>query len=238
MGLTKDEYEQQRRRLHWIGLSGTAIWIVAGASLFLDRTWETLRDSPLSDSANFLAGFFAPLAFFWLVLTYFLQSLELRMQREQLDLQRIEQKRLADEASKQATAVADNEIHMRRDLLIKLYDLGYRELTSTAISIIPPNFHRTLESFVYRVSIGDNYAVFDALSTILGHVEVQSHFARNRDDTVRKMKRFIDIYDYLNKQSVILGDEQLVALLEKSILHKAVADVRRWLTSQGLLGAL
>ena len=50
--------------------------------------WELLRAGNLNELGDFLAGFFTPLAFGWLVFGYLLQSNELRLQREELALTR------------------------------------------------------------------------------------------------------------------------------------------------------
>ena len=60
------------------------------AILFLrgNDAWELLRAGNLNELGDFLAGFFTPLAFGWLVYGYLLQSKELRLQREELTLTR------------------------------------------------------------------------------------------------------------------------------------------------------
>ena len=50
--------------------------------------WDLLRTGKLNELGDFLAGFFTPLAFGWLVYGYLLQSRELRLQREELTLTR------------------------------------------------------------------------------------------------------------------------------------------------------
>lgn len=50
--------------------------------------WELLRIGNLNELGDFLAGFFTPLAFGWLVYGYLQQSEELRLQREELSLTR------------------------------------------------------------------------------------------------------------------------------------------------------
>ena len=50
--------------------------------------WELLGLGNLNELGDFLAGFFTPLAFAWLVYGYLLQSRELRLQREELALTR------------------------------------------------------------------------------------------------------------------------------------------------------
>jgi len=49
---------------------------------------ELLRTGNLNELGDFLAGFFTPLAFGWLVYGYLQQSKELRLQREELSLTR------------------------------------------------------------------------------------------------------------------------------------------------------
>ena len=51
-------------------------------------TLELLRTGNLNELGDFLAGFFTPLAFGWLVYGYLQQSKELRLQREELSLTR------------------------------------------------------------------------------------------------------------------------------------------------------
>lgn len=51
-------------------------------------TFINNREKGLNEVGDFLAGFFTPLAFLWLVYGYFLQSRELGLQRQELALQR------------------------------------------------------------------------------------------------------------------------------------------------------
>lgn len=68
-----------------------------------------LQCMPANEIGDFLAGAFAPLAFFWLVVTVLVQSQELKAQRHELQLTRAEfaatrevAKAQAAEAKKQA----------------------------------------------------------------------------------------------------------------------------------------
>jgi hypothetical protein len=77
----------------------------------------------LSDFGNFLAGFVAPLAFFWFILTYFQQGDELRLNTEALKLQQeelrsqVEQTRsLVREAEKQSTAATEMLVLERKQI--------------------------------------------------------------------------------------------------------------------------
>lgn len=70
-------------------MSGLSILYIA-AILFLrgDDIWALIQVGDLNELGDFLAGFFTPLAFGWLVYGYLLQSKELRLQREELALTR------------------------------------------------------------------------------------------------------------------------------------------------------
>ena len=66
----------------------TIFYIVVILLLRGNDAWELLRTGNLNELGDFLAGFFPPLAFGWLVYGYLLQSKELRLQREELSLTR------------------------------------------------------------------------------------------------------------------------------------------------------
>ena len=66
-----------------------SIFYIAAIGLLRGNdAWELLRAGNLNELGDFLAGFFTPLAFGWLVYGYLLQSRELRLQREELTLTR------------------------------------------------------------------------------------------------------------------------------------------------------
>ena len=66
--------------------------------------WELLRRGDLNELGDFLAGVFTPLAFSWLVYGYFLQSRELRLQREELTLTRKQLGKQTELLQEQVTA--------------------------------------------------------------------------------------------------------------------------------------
>ena len=62
----------------WLGLVLTFVWLMLGY-MYVQTTvgWEQFRHLPADSVGNFLQGAFAPLAFLWLVIGYFLQQREL-----------------------------------------------------------------------------------------------------------------------------------------------------------------
>ena len=79
-------------------------YIAAIGFLRGNDAWELLRTGNLNELGDFLAGVFTPLAFFWLVYGYLLQSKELRLQREELALTRKQLDKQTELLQEQVTA--------------------------------------------------------------------------------------------------------------------------------------
>ena len=75
----------------------TVLYIVCVAFVALGMEWEPLTPNAIGD---FLAGAFSPLAFYWFILTAFLQRAELKETREQFERQANAAEELADLHSK------------------------------------------------------------------------------------------------------------------------------------------
>jgi hypothetical protein len=106
----------------FFGLMFTISWSAGGLVYFhLSHGLGDFLALKPNELGDFAAGYLAPLAFLWLVIGYFQQGEELRLQRHELELQcnklalqRAETRRLADEAASQALASEFNERHARR----------------------------------------------------------------------------------------------------------------------------
>lgn len=113
---------RRSRTLRW-GVSATAAWL-GFVCLYLSTIadWSALRQP--NQFGDFFAGIFAPIAFFWLIVTVFMQSRELRMQRreltfqrEEIKLTRLEHAKSADQLNKQTTQLELQNIERRRELI-------------------------------------------------------------------------------------------------------------------------
>ena len=84
---------------------GLTIFYIA-VILFLrgNDAWKLLSAGDLNELGDFLAGFFTPLAFGWLVYGYLLQSTELRLQRKELSLTRDQLGKQTELLQEQVTA--------------------------------------------------------------------------------------------------------------------------------------
>lgn len=119
-GATAFEREPQNDWRLSFGLAATAVWLVLGF-LYISNTvgWREFAAQNAPALGNFLEGAFAPLAFLWLVVGFFLQQRQLNENTEAVRLQYLEMRRSAEQAEIQARAIAANELHVRQDIFIK-----------------------------------------------------------------------------------------------------------------------
>ena len=92
----------------WLGLGLTFVWLVLGyGCVELSVGWDQFRHLSADQVGNFLQGAFAPLAFLWLVIGYFLQQRELSQNTEVLRMS-------VQQAEIQSEKMAANELHAAR----------------------------------------------------------------------------------------------------------------------------
>lgn len=105
----------------WLGLGLTIGWLaLCGLWISVDG-WSAFTALPLGDLGSFLEGAFAPLAFLWLVIGYFLQQKELEQNTEALKAQSEEIQRTAEQAVIQSEKMAASEIHARQEAFLQVY---------------------------------------------------------------------------------------------------------------------
>ena len=106
----------------WLALGLTTGWLLLG-SLHISQEigWSKLNKLPAADLGSFLEGAFAPLAFLWLVIGYFLQKKELEQNTLALKAQADEIQRTAEQAVIQSEKMAASEIHARQEAFLQIY---------------------------------------------------------------------------------------------------------------------
>ena len=111
------------KKLTIMGFALTGLWVVAFA-LVLRMNWTDAAEMGLNEWGDFLAGFMAPLALMWIVIGYFLQGKELRINTEALKAQQDELRNqvketalLAKSAERQASAAEKSVRHSREESL-------------------------------------------------------------------------------------------------------------------------
>jgi len=99
----------------------TAGWLLLGF-LYIDTTvgWDRFVHLRVDQLGSFLEGAFAPLAFLWLVIGYFLQQQELEQNTLVLQAQLLEVSRSAEQAVIQSEKMAANEVHARQETFLRV----------------------------------------------------------------------------------------------------------------------
>lgn len=117
--------------LIWFGLVITVLWL-GMLSMYIANTvgWSNIGSEPIETLGNFLEGAFAPLAFLWLVIGYFLQKKELMQNTDAIKMQYVEIQKSADQAEIQAEAIKASEVHARRQSFLQAAESVKQQLGS------------------------------------------------------------------------------------------------------------
>lgn len=117
----------------WFGLSVSLFWMLLGLGYIRSVIgWPGFASQPADVLGGFLEGAFAPLAFLWLVIGFFIQQKELRGNTRAISMQYEEMKRSAEQAVIQARAISLSEIHQRQDTFLKIHSVVREQLGSSA----------------------------------------------------------------------------------------------------------
>lgn len=93
-----------------LGLSLTCLWLLTGSAYISSSVgWAGFVSLPVEEVGSFLEGAFAPLAFLWLVIGYFLQQQELIQNTQAMRAQATEIARTAE----QATIQSENSLPLK-----------------------------------------------------------------------------------------------------------------------------
>lgn len=117
----------------WLGLGLTTLWIGLGIHYVWQVVgWHRFLAQPADAIGGFLEGGFAPLAFLWLVIGFFLQQNELHENTQAIHLQYEQMRRSAEQAEVQARAIQANEAHARQDTFMEIAEMVRRQLGGIA----------------------------------------------------------------------------------------------------------
>jgi hypothetical protein len=106
----------------WLGLSLTFAWLLLG-TVYISAVigWGQFSFLPADQLGSFLEGAFAPLAFLWLVIGYFLQRQELQQNTQALLAQAEQIQRQSEQAVIQSEKLAASEQHARQEVFLQIY---------------------------------------------------------------------------------------------------------------------
>ena len=117
----------------WLGLSLTLFWLLLGG-LYISQEigWNNFSSLKAAELGSFLEGAFAPLAFLWLVIGYFLQQKELEQNTLAIRAQAEEIQRTAEQAVIQTEQMAASEVHARQEAFLQIYRTVRNQLGSVS----------------------------------------------------------------------------------------------------------
>jgi hypothetical protein len=136
--LFKNRYEhlkqKQPNNLDWrlvLATTITLFWLGFGIFyLGVYIGWNKFFNQPLDSLGSFLEGAFAPLAFLWLVVGYFLQQKELSENTAAIQMQHIEMQKSSEHSAIQAASIQTSVLHSQQQSFIRIYELARVSLGS------------------------------------------------------------------------------------------------------------
>ena len=116
----------------WLGVGATAVYLMLALAYVLAQGFGEFVSLPADNLGSFLEGAFAPLAFLWLVIGYFLQQRELHEASRALRAQH-EEIRIANEQQVlQTESLKASEVHARQQAYLDLANQIRSQLGSIA----------------------------------------------------------------------------------------------------------
>ena len=115
-------------RLHF-SLGVTIVWLLLGFAYISSVVgWTDFVRQNAPSLGSFLEGAFAPLAFLWLVVGFFLQQKQLTENTKTIQMQLAEMRRTAEQAEIQSRAIAADELHSRQDTFMRVVEMVKEQL--------------------------------------------------------------------------------------------------------------
>jgi hypothetical protein len=116
-----------------LGVGATAVWLLLGA-LYISSVvgWGDFVRHKAPELGEFLDGAFAPLAFLWFVVGFFLQQRQLEDNTAMLSQQLEVMRQTAAQAEVQSRAIAADELHSRQDTFLRIAEMVSQQLGVTA----------------------------------------------------------------------------------------------------------
>ncbi len=107
-----------------LALTITFFWLGSGVYyLSANIGWNAFFNQPLESLGSFLEGAFAPLAFLWLVVGFFLQQKELSKNTKAIQQQHVEMQKSAQHAAIQARSIQASAEHSEQQSFIRIYEM-------------------------------------------------------------------------------------------------------------------
>lgn len=113
----------------WLGTAVSVLWLIILSSYISTAFgWGNMMHAPINTMGNFLEGAFAPLAFLWLVIGYFLQQKALVQNTNAIKMQYVEIQKSAAQAEIQSHAIKATELHARKESFLSIAESVKQQL--------------------------------------------------------------------------------------------------------------
>lgn len=123
----------KKKSLIFIGAELTALYLI-GLLIICLLYIDHKKVLTLNEIGDFLAGAFAPLAFFWMVITILMQGKELKLQREELELQRMELAKTSEQMARQGDLMEGQQLIELREKRMSEIEGLLRDFTDMLVS--------------------------------------------------------------------------------------------------------
>jgi hypothetical protein len=183
------------------GLAITAAWLALGVlyiSMVVGWTDFVFQKAPALGS--FLEGAFAPLAFLWLVVGFFLQQQQLQENTHTIQAQLDQMRRTNEQVEAQTAAIAADELHSRQDTFLRVNDLVSEQLGMIAGWIVTSYSASSVETADHwrRMGGGDHTAFsMEIIRSCLTHEVEASELFYGTEIRARHTRRFTDAFERL-----------------------------------------
>ena len=104
----------------WLGVGATAVYLLLALAYVVAQGFDEFISLPADNLGSFLEGAFAPLAFLWLVIGYFLQQRELHEASRALRAQHEEIRIANEQTALQTERLKASEVHARQQAYLDL----------------------------------------------------------------------------------------------------------------------
>jgi hypothetical protein len=137
------------------------LYVIAFCSVFWPKILE-IKALSLNEIGDFLAGLFAPLAFLWIIVTVYMQKVELSQNTAALEQQAEELRSAVAEAARQTEQLAGSKKTQQMEVSHQIFESYVAILSNYSleiISLIPPSLNQNAQTEVWsRFAAGDRLA--------------------------------------------------------------------------------
>lgn len=127
------------KQLDWrlvLAMSITTFWLGFGLYyIAIYIGWSQFFSQPLDSLGSFLEGAFAPLAFLWLVVGYFLQQHELSKNTEMIQKQHEEMQKSSEHSAAQAISIQASTLHTQQQTFMRISE-SVRESLGAVVGML------------------------------------------------------------------------------------------------------